>query len=245
MRIFNQNPELVVSFSTVKDGNMGYKWGGAEAVEASRRAFCEFIGIDIKNIVSIGLIHGIDIIKPSISDAGKGMASDSQEGFEADGLITNIQGLGLSFVVADCMPVVLYDAKNKAVALLHAGRRGVEQNILSAGFQKLNTVYSTQAEDILMGVGPGIGADSYIFDTDKGVDKVFWGDDFKLAKDGRYRMDSKNKLLSQALGLGILKNHIEISPIDTYTNSNYFSHRLSFDKGVSEGRFAVVVYLKK
>lgn len=245
MNIFDRTPGLVVGFSLASDGNMSYKWGDKGSVEDARRAFCDKLGIDISRVVGTSLVHGVDIIEPELKDGGKGMLPDTQEAFLADGLITNTPGLGLCFVVADCLPVVVYDPKNKAVALLHAGRRGVEQNILKVGLDRMRKAYKTNPRDVIVAAGPGISVESYVFDTDDGVDKEFWGQYFKLGADKKFHMDNKSKLLEQAMELGIPKNQIEISQIDTYTSPDYFSHRVSYDKGEPEGRFAAVVYLKQ
>lgn len=245
MEIFKNHPDLVVGFSKVSDGNMSYKWGDETSVEAARRAFCNNLGIDINKVVGISLVHGVDIIDPQLADVGKGMLPDTQDSYMADGLMTDTPGLGLCFVVADCMPVVVYDPRNKAVALLHAGRRGVEQNILAVALQKMAKEYGTVPKDVLVGAGPGISADSYVFDQDNEVDKEFWGADFKLGNDKKFHMDNKNKLKQQALRLGIPESNIEISQIDTYTSKDYFSHRISYDKGEPEGRFAAVVFIKQ
>lgn len=245
MEIFKNHPDLVVGFSKVSDGNMSYKWGDETSVEAARQAFCSQLGIDINKVVGISLVHGVDIIEPQLTDGGKGMLPNTQDAFLADGLMTNIPGLGLCFVVADCMPVVVFDPKNQAVALLHAGRRGVEQNILGVALQKMAKAYGTAPADVLIAAGPGISAESYVFDQDDGVDKEFWGADFKLGNDKKFHMDNKNKLKQQALELGIPESNIEISQIDTYTSKDYFSHRISYDKGEPEGRFAAVVFLKQ
>lgn len=245
LRIFKSFPELVVGFSTVRDGNMGYKWGDTATVEASRRAFCSKIGIDIQDVVCVNLVHGTEIIRPTTNDAGKGMLSANTGSFEADGLTANTSGLGLCFVVADCMPVILYDSKNRAIAVLHAGRLGVEQNILQVGLEHMTKHYNTKPQDVYIGVGPSIDSKSYVFDTDAGVDKAFWGRYFARGTDGKYHMDNKGKLLSQAIELGVSPQQIEISDIDTYTSSSFYSHRRSQGSGSPEGRFAVVAYLKQ
>jgi hypothetical protein len=234
-----------VGFSKVSDGNMSYKWGYDTIVESSRRIFCNELGIDINKVVGVSLVHGVDIIKPTLNDGGKGMFFKTRDSFLADGLMTDIPGLGLCFVVADCMPVVLFDPINKAVSLLHVGRKGVEQNILAVALSKMTTEYGTRPTEVLMGVGPGISAESYVFDSDEGINKEFWGSDFKLGDDKKFHMDNKNKLKQQALELGIPINNIEISQIDTYTSRNYFSHRFSYVTGAAEGRFAAVVFLKR
>ena len=42
----------------------------------------------------------------------------------ADALITKMKGFALGVVTADCVPIILYDAKNEIVGCIHAGWKG-------------------------------------------------------------------------------------------------------------------------
>ena len=52
---------------------------------------------------------------------------DELEGVDA--LVTNVPGVAISVRTADCIPVLMYDPINKAVAAVHAGWRGTVQRI--------------------------------------------------------------------------------------------------------------------
>jgi copper oxidase (laccase) domain-containing protein len=54
-----------------------------------------------------------------------------------DGHATSTKGILLTVTVADCIPVYLLDPVKKAVALLHAGWRGIAGRILAEGVETL------------------------------------------------------------------------------------------------------------
>ncbi len=67
-------------------------------------------------------MHGIIIVEPSDKDLPSNDILNPDISNQADGIMTNRAGGGLFFNIADCMPVIIYDPTNKAIALLHAGR---------------------------------------------------------------------------------------------------------------------------
>ncbi len=233
-----------VAFSRVKDGNMSFQWGASNQVIDSRRSFIKKAGIAPEQVAGIRLVHGVIIVEPSDKDLQNNDILNPEISNDADGIMTNRVGVGLFFNIADCMPVVVYDPTNKAIALLHAGRIGVENNILASAMAKMSLQYGTKPNDVLMSSGPSIARESYIFDTNQGVDMDFWGQYFSLSSDNKYRMDIKGMALEQALSLGIQQSNIAISKLDTYTNTSYYSHRRSMATNGLEGRFAALVFMR-
>lgn len=73
-----------------------------------------------------------------------------------DGLITNVPGIALAIVTADCFPVLLVDRKNKAVGAFHAGWRGTVQRIAEKGLGVMRHEFGTRPRDVLAVIGPGI-----------------------------------------------------------------------------------------
>lgn len=76
---------------------------------------------------------------------------------EADGLVTAEIGLALVVTTADCLPVGL--VAGGAVAMLHAGWRGLADGILEAGVQQLQE--RTGAAAVHAAIGPGAGPCCY------------------------------------------------------------------------------------
>jgi hypothetical protein len=80
---------------------------------------------------------------------------------EGDALMTNIPGLLLVIRTADCLPVLLVDPENRAVAAVHCGWRGTEKRILEKAVKAMAEAYGSKPADMLAALGPCIGPACY------------------------------------------------------------------------------------
>lgn len=80
---------------------------------------------------------------------------------EGDALMTNVPGLLLVIRTADCLPVLLVDEENRAVAAVHCGWRGTEKRILEKAVTAMGEAYGSKPADILAALGPCIGPACY------------------------------------------------------------------------------------
>jgi polyphenol oxidase len=80
---------------------------------------------------------------------------------ETDALVTNQPGICLCIQTADCVPILLFDPKQNAVAAIHAGWRGTVKEIVREAIQKLKSSFHSSPSDILAIIGPSIGPDIY------------------------------------------------------------------------------------
>ena len=231
-----ENVGLKVEFSNVSDGNMSFAWGNEADVIKNRQQFLEKCAIKADDATIVYLEHGTKIYKIDTPKANL-LEKSKQQSLVGDGLMTNKKGDALMLVVADCIPAALYDPNSKQLAVLHAGRKGVELNILKQAVEMLD---AERLEDLILVAGPAISGDSYVFDTKDGVDTELWGDNFKKGDDEKYHMYIKDELRRQAIDLGLSENNLHISKIDTYTDQKYYSHRRSMATGEAEGRFAII-----
>lgn len=76
--------------------------------------------------------------------------------FGADGLITNKKNIVTVSTVADCVPVIILDKKNKVFSNIHSGWKGTLKNIVGKTIEKMIKVYGTDPKDILAFIGPHI-----------------------------------------------------------------------------------------
>ncbi len=80
---------------------------------------------------------------------------------EGDALITSVPGLTISVRTADCYPILLADARKRAVAAVHAGWRGTAGRIVQKTIEKMQIEFGTEPADIHAAIGPGIGVCCY------------------------------------------------------------------------------------
>ncbi len=81
----------------------------------------------------------------------------------ADALTTARPGLPLCISTADCLPVLLYDARARRLAAVHAGWRGTVQSVTRAAVLTLVEAGSA-ADDLVVAIGPSIGPCCYEVD---------------------------------------------------------------------------------
>jgi YfiH family protein len=95
------------------------------------------------------------------SDIVHRLAAAPPEKLEGDGLMTDVPGLLLVIRTADCLPVFLVDAKNRAVAAVHCGWRGTEKKILEKAVQAMGRGYGSEPGTMLAALGPCIDSACY------------------------------------------------------------------------------------
>lgn len=107
--------------------------------------------------------HGMKpvIMRQLHSDVLHKLEAAPDKKLEGDALLTNVPGLLLVIRTADCLPVLLVDPENKAVAAVHCGWRGTEKRILEKAVRAMGEAYGSKPPGILAALGPCIGAACY------------------------------------------------------------------------------------
>jgi YfiH family protein len=85
-------------------------------------------------------------------------ARECGPGVEGDALVTAEPGVVVAAKTADCVPLLMADARLRAVAAVHAGWKGTLADIAGAAVRKLRTEFGSRPEDIWVAIGPSIGA---------------------------------------------------------------------------------------
>jgi polyphenol oxidase len=140
-----------VYFSDRADGNMSSVGGeGASLGQENRARLRTRLGLD-------GLARGYQVHGTRVLIASTGNDTRSQDELEgADGQATAARTLGVMVLAADCLPVAL--AAPGAVAMVHAGWRGLGAGVLEQGVATLRTLSDGPVEAVL---GPCAGACCY------------------------------------------------------------------------------------
>jgi len=128
--------------------NLGRKSGDIPArVDENRRIACEAIGADVEKLALNYQVHSTRVLR----------AMAAQRGEQADGLWTDEPGLPILAMAADCLPIAIVrdDTSKPAVAVLHAGWRGLLDGIVAAGTETLG------GGAVAAAIGPGIGPCCY------------------------------------------------------------------------------------
>ena len=104
-----------------------------------------------RNIATLRQIHSSRVI----------FAHRSGDLGEGDALVSNIPGIALTIRTADCLPILIADPENRAVAAVHAGWRGTAEKIVLATLETMAVRFGTNAANVAIAIGPGIGECCY------------------------------------------------------------------------------------
>jgi YfiH family protein len=129
--------------------------GGDDPVRVARnRALVAgALGAAPARLLGVKQVHGVAVVTARAPwPAGQGP--------EADGLVTDVKGLAIGVITADCAPVLLHDAAAGVIGAVHAGWRGAAAGVLEQAVAAM-TALGAVAGRIDAVVGPCIGQDSY------------------------------------------------------------------------------------
>ncbi|KKR95942.1 MAG: hypothetical protein UU47_C0022G0003 [candidate division TM6 bacterium GW2011_GWE2_41_16] len=78
-----------------------------------------------------------------------------------DFLITNVPGVAIGVLTADCVPIICIDESKQVVAVIHAGWRGAVSGVIETCFDAMGTRFGCCAQDLKCMIGPCGGACCY------------------------------------------------------------------------------------
>jgi len=174
----------------------------AERVEENRRLACEALGLPGARLAFNRQVHS-----PTVHRATPGV-----RGVPGDGLWTDEEDVPLLAMSADCLPIAVARTDGpRALAVLHAGWRGLSEGIVEAGVAALGPGPTAAA------IGPAIGPCCYEVGSE--VSDRF---DADLTRDGRLDLWSAAERALRAAGVD------RVDRFDLCTRDHpelFFSHR--------------------
>lgn len=124
-------------------------------LENRSRFFKELTGEADFPMVTLRQIHSSLMRRVDAKDAAETAR------WKGDGLMTAEPGLLLAIQTADCIPVLIADRKQHAVAAFHAGWRGTLKRIVENGIGRMRLEFGSKPQDLVAAIGPGIGQCCY------------------------------------------------------------------------------------
>lgn len=166
-----------------------------------------------------------------------------------DVLLTNKPGSAIGVLTADCLPVVLYDHKNHAAAVVHAGWRGSVARIVPKTIGLMQKRFFSSPQDIVVYFGPSAGPCCYEVGGDFGANFGEIAPKVLVNRNKKVFFDNVRFNYLQLLEVGILQENIKTlhcehsrEPVCTICNESYHSARR---EGAKSGRQATVVVLNE
>ena len=245
---FDQHKEIK-HFITGRDGglstgelggmNLSFKVGDdADNVKTNRALVAKELGIEPEKMVFPAQTHSSNIV-----EVNENKYTDLFN--DTDALITNVPGICVAVMSADCVPVLLYDPSSRSVAAIHAGWRGTVAGIVPKAIEMMKHRFNADPSQMIAGIGPSICGEVYevggevaeeftcVFDDRDGI--------VKPKDNGKFLLDLWEANKKMLLKSGLREENIEIAGICTYKNADkFFSARRSGNKA---GRFGAGILL--
>jgi len=200
------------------------------AVAANRARLAAAIGLGPDRVVWMNQVHGDHV------EVVDGPRDSPVEG--TDALVTSTRRLALAVVSADCVPVLLADARAGVVAAVHAGRVGARDGVVARAVEAMLAV-GAREPDISVLLGPAVSGRNYEVPAAMAdeVEAALPGSRTTTAA-GTPGLDLKAGIAYQLKDLGITS--IDVDPRCTVADAALFSHR----RGSPTGRLASLVWLE-
>jgi YfiH family protein len=214
-----------------------------EHVKMNRDILAEFTGIAKDKFLFASQVHSGDVKVIDQKAIGSGVLSQSPR---TDATITALTGICLMVMVADCVPVILFDPVKKVSAVIHAGWRGTVKYITSNTIHAMVEYFGSDPVDILAGIGPSIGPCCYEVGAEV---KNFIEQNFGTSEGYLVNQTHSSKPYfdlwyansKQLIDNGVKPLNIESSGLCTKCNQEmFFSSRASV--GIT-GRFGAGIYI--
>jgi polyphenol oxidase len=184
-------------------------------VRENRARVAEAMGVARDKLLGCKQVHGIEVVTVREPWA-------EGEGPAADALVSNVPGLGLGVITADCAPVLLYG--NGVAGAAHAGWRGAVAGVLEATIAAMQALGAAQIRAV---IGPCIQQASYEVGADMRDEVLAQGHNaprfFTAGRTGHWWFDLPGYCLARLEAAGV---KAESLGLDTCAlEQEFFSHR--------------------
>lgn len=211
--------------------NLGDHVGDDPAAVAENRArLAGAVGLGADRVVWMNQVHGDRV---EVVDEPPGAAID-----ETDALVTATPRLALAVITADCVPVLLADARAGVVAAVHAGRVGAQRGVVARAVEAM-VRQGARAGDISALLGPAVSGGNYEVPAAMAdeVESTLPGSRTTTAS-GTPGLDLRSGIARQLADLGVTS--VERDPRCTVADPTLFSHR----RDAPTGRFASLIWME-
>lgn len=198
-------------------------------VHENRRRVAAALGVPETPLLSCRQIHGAEVVTVC-------QPWEMGEAPQADGLVTDMPGIILGVLTADCVPVLFADPEARVIGAAHAGWKGAHRGILEATLEAMLTL-GAKRERLIAALGPAIAQSSYEVGKDLRdtlLDETEENARFFLPNAaGRWLFDLKSYAAAKLARDGV--KHINVLANDTYSEKEaFFSYRRATKAGESD-----------
>ncbi|MEB3020985.1 peptidoglycan editing factor PgeF [[Mycobacterium] crassicus] len=200
------------------------------AVAANRSRLAKATGLGPDRLVWMNQVHGDHV---AVVDGPRDAAVEA-----TDALITTVPRLAMVVVTADCVPVLMADARAGVVAAVHAGRVGAQLGVVVRALEGMLAA-GAQLGDVSVLLGPAVSGPHYEVPAAMAdeVEEALPGSR-TVTTAGTPGLDLRSGIARQLRELGV--EAVDVDPRCTAADPKLFSHR----RDGRTGRLASLIWLE-
>lgn len=144
----------------------------------------------------------------------------------------------LFLAIGDCFPLILYAPAKRVLALVHLSRESSVRRMALRTVEHLEQYFNVNPSQIFAGIGPGIR--TYVLEWFERVNEPEW-QEFVRIEEGGVKVDLLGFNVHLLKRAGVREENIEVSEVDTFTDTRFASRHRSKATGEPEWRHACAV----
>lgn len=226
-------PGEVLAYTSGRSLDFSLKKGQKDLTSEQKKFLADALSFKFSQAANIRQVHGNRVLH-----ADRNGFFQKASLTEADGLITNVIDLALVVRTADCLPIFIFDSREKAIGLLHAGWRGSREGIVKEALERMRQSFSSKPENLKAAFGPAIRSCCYA--VGKELQDYFPEETF--LRDAKIYLDLIAVNKKQFLNFGVEEKNIFDCQRCTFCQPQYFSYRREGEKA---GRMISLMVLRK
>lgn len=211
-----------VSVPPYESLNLGDHVGDdAEHVRQNRRLVADAISVDPARLVIVNQNHGTDVV----------LANEVTPDSAGDVIVDFGDEFAIAVLVADCVPLLLVDEDSPALAVVHAGWKGLQHGVIVNALRNFD-----HPNAVHVFIGPCISGEAYQVGPEVATQFASVAGAVLPDSDDRSRLDLRVVAIAQLLEHGVTDDHVAMSAQTTDGGETFFSDRAQRPCG----RFALV-----
>lgn len=220
---------------TLKENDIGFNRKFENTRNQSIKQVADLLNITEDNVIQFKQDHTDNIIIANENEDAK--IKELSKTDSIDGIITNCKNIASIITTADCIPIIIYDPKNKITANIHSGWKGTTKKIGIKAVKIMINEFNSNKTDLIFCMGPSIRKECFLVNedvvkiyndnlkSDIDLSKVIEKTNLTNDKGIQYKID--NPLIYKILlkEMGLLEKNIIDSEICTICENNNFHSR--------------------
>ncbi len=250
----------IVHFSTTRIGgvsngsyssfNMGnFSDDSPLNIYENRKILAQMFYMKMSDFIIPHQTHGTRVLKIDEEFLNLEHSASIEVMYGVDAVITDIREKFLCVNTADCVPILIFDRKSKAIAAIHAGWKGTSGGIVRNTITAMKDQYSASPGDMIVGIGPAISMRNYEVGDEvieefkqNGIDLTDSEVCTRKYSTSKCHINLKEINRRELIDLGVSEQNIETTELCTFEKQElFFSARR---QTVHSGRMLTGIMLK-